>query len=202
MKFRFSDEHEILRRTVRAFCQQELTSDFPAHGFLSQIQQLGWLAGGTVESAIVFEEAGRRSLPAASLLENSLKPGREGAAILRSAAAIGSAQQAIDDAVRYANERRQFGQPIGKFQAIAHLLVDVQVEADGARWLAYRAAWLADRGESHASEAAMADFACTDALLRATSDALRVFGGYGLTLEFDISHRFREARRFVCAGAS
>jgi len=53
---------------------------------------------------------------------------------------IGCAQHVIDGAVRYAGEREQFGQPIGKFQAIAHLLADLQVEVDAARWLLYRAA--------------------------------------------------------------
>jgi alkylation response protein AidB-like acyl-CoA dehydrogenase len=110
---------------------------------------------------------------------------------------VGCAQQAIDDAVRYAGERRQFGQPIGKFQAIAHLLADLQVQVDGARWLLYRAAWLLDGGASGIREASMASVACSEALLQVTSDTIRVFGGYGLTLEFDIQRHFRDARKFV-----
>ena len=179
MNFRFSVEQEILRRTVRAFCENELKDNADP---LPRMKQLGWLDGDTVDSVIVFEELGRVALVPA---EDPL---------FRAACCIGSAQRAIDDAVRYAKERRAFGQLIGKFQAIAHLLADLQVETDGARWLLYQAAWLADPG---AKETVVAGAACADVLLKATSDAMRVFGGYGLTLEFDIAHRFRDARRFV-----
>ena len=124
------------------------------------------------------------------------------AGLFRAAYCIGCAQQAIDDALRYAGERQQFGQAIGKFQAIAHLLVDLQVEADAARWLLYRAAWTADAGAPCAGQTAMATLACSEALLRVTSDAMRVYGGYGLTMEFDIQRHFRDARLFVVADAS
>jgi len=174
MNFRFSEEQEILRNTVRTFCAKKED--------LSRVDELGWLTGDAVDTAIVFEELGR------SFFKQTSNP------IYRAACCIGSAQQAIDDAVRYANERRAFGQAIGKFQAIAHLLADLQVEVDGARWLMYRAASL-DQPDS--KEAQRAHAACADALLKATSDAMRVFGGYGLTLEFGIAHRFREARRFI-----
>lgn len=177
MNFRFTEEQELLRTTVRAFCAKELKDNADP---LPRMKQLGWLDGDTVDSAIVFEELGRRAL------KNASNP------ILRAACCIGSAQQAIDDAVKYANERRAFGQPIGKFQAIAHLLADLQVEVDGARWLLYQAAC-----QPSEKDTAMAQTACADALIKTTSDAMRVFGGYGLTLEFDIANRFRDARRFV-----
>ena len=83
----------------------------------------------------------------------------------------------IDDAVRYAGEREQFGQPIGKFQAIAHLLADLQVEVDAARWLLYRAAWIVDAGERCIKEASMANLACTEALLRVTEEGMRGLWG-------------------------
>lgn len=122
--------------------------------------------------------------------------------ICEAAYCIGCAQQVIEDAVRYANERQQFGQPIGKFQAISHLLVDLQVQVDAARWLLYRAAWLAAHGKPCEKEASMANLACTAALAKVTSDAMRVYGGYGLTMEFDIQRHFRDARLFVTGNRS
>jgi alkylation response protein AidB-like acyl-CoA dehydrogenase len=122
--------------------------------------------------------------------------------ISQAAYCIGCAQQVIDDAVRYAGERKQFGQPIGKFQAIAHLLADLQVEVDAARWLLYRAAWIVDSGARCIKEASMANLACTEALLQVTSESMRVYGGYGLTMEFDIQRHFRDARLFVIGDGS
>lgn len=115
---------------------------------------------------------------------------------------IGCAQRVIDDAVVYANQREQFGQQIGKFQAISHLLVDLQVQVDAARWLLYRAAWLLDKGGRCEKEASMANLACTEVLFKATSDAMRVYGGYGLTMEFDIQRHFRDSRLFVIGDGS
>ena len=116
---------------------------------------------------------------------------------IEAASCIGCAQQVVDDAVRYAGERQQFGQAIGKFQAISHLLVDLQVEVDAARTLVYRAAWRADGGGDAAPETALAHLAATEALQNTTAQAMRVYGGYGLTMEFDIGRHFRDARWFV-----
>ena len=116
---------------------------------------------------------------------------------IEAASSVGCAQQAIDGALRYAGERQQFGQPIGKFQAISHLLVDLQVEVDAARTLLYRAAWAADRSGDAATESAVAHLAASEALLNTTSQAMRVYGGYGLTMEFDIGRHFRDARWLV-----
>ena len=133
---------------------------------------------------------------------DAVKATLERVRISQAAYCIGCAQQVIDDAVRYAGERRQFGQPIGKFQAIAHLLADLQVEVDAARWLLYRAAWIVDGGTRCVREASMANLACSEALLKVTSDAMRVYGGYGLTMEFDIQRHFRDARLFVIGDGS
>lgn len=125
------------------------------------------------------------------------------ARLLEAATCVGCAQQAVDDAVRYAGEREQFGQPIGKFQAISHLLVDLQVDVDAARALLYRAAWMSDAGRECAREVSMAHLASSEALLRTASDAMRVYGGYGMTMEFDVQRHLRDARLFVVGdGAS
>ncbi len=133
---------------------------------------------------------------------DAVKATLERVRLSQAAYCIGCAQQVIDDAVRYAGEREQFNQPIGKFQAIAHLLADLQVEAEGARWLLYRAARIVDSGERCIKEASMANLACTEALLRTTEECMRVYGGYGLTMEFDIQRHFRDARLFVIGDGS
>ena len=142
-------------------------------------------------------------LPRSALLgvvaeaEGVLEAARDRARINQAAYCIGCAQQVVDEAVRYAGQREQFGQPIAKFQAISHLLVDRQVDVDAARGLLYRAAWASEQPAGGAREVSMAHIACTEALLAATSDAMRVYGGYGLTMEFDIQRHYRDARHFV-----
>jgi acyl-CoA dehydrogenase len=122
--------------------------------------------------------------------------------LAQAAYCVGCGQQVVDDAVRYAQQRQQFGQPIGKFQAISHMLADLQVETDAARLLLYRAAWLVDEKVPCVKEASMANLYATEALVRVTSDAMRVYGGYGFTLEFDIQRHFRDARLFVIGDGS
>ena len=126
----------------------------------------------------------------------------ERARIAQASYCVGAAQGVIDDAVQYANEREQFGQPIGRFQAIAHLLVDLQVQTDAARLLLYRAASMIDEGSPCMREASVANLHATETLVKVTSDAMRVWGGYGFTREFDIERTLRDARLFVIGDGS
>lgn len=171
---------------------------------MRRIETLGMRAAGGLYE-VDYE---RVRVPAGALLgagdaaAAALLAACDRARVLQAALCIGCAQQAIEDAVRYGGEREQFGQPIGRFQAIAHLLVDLQVEVDAARCLTYRAAWAADAGLSGPAYASMANIAATEALLRVTSDAMRVYGGYGLTMEFDIQRHFRDARSQAGVGGT
>ena len=122
--------------------------------------------------------------------------------LAQAAYCVGCAQQVVVDAVRYAGEREQFGQKIGKFQAIGHLLVDLQVETDAARLLLYRAAWLVDEAVPCVKETSMANLFASETLVRVTSEAMRVYGGYGFTMELDIQRHFRDARLFVIGDGS
>ena len=116
---------------------------------------------------------------------------------------VGAAQNAIDDAVGHAREREQFGHPIGKFQAIAHILVDMQVRTDAARLLLYRAASMIDEGVPCVREASIANLHATETLVAVTSDAMRVWGGAGFTRENTIERTLRDARLFIIGdGAS
>ncbi len=171
-----------------------------APGIAWPAQQAGGRRGASTVQAVDFNAV--RLVPGALLgtrdaAEAAVQAALAHARRIEAASCVGCAQQAIDAAVRYAGERRQFGQPIGKFQAISHLLVDLQVEVDAARSLVYRAAWTADRGGDAATESALAHLAASEALLNTTSQAMRVYGGYGLTMEFDIQRHFRDARWFI-----
>lgn len=168
------------------------------------IEKLGMRgAGGLYE--VQYE---RVRVPRSALLGplhggwDAVKATLERVRLSQAAYCVGCAQQVIEDAVRYAQQREQFGQPIGRFQAIGHLLADLQVQTESARWLLYRAAWLVDQGVRCVQEASTANLHATETLLRVTSDAMRVYGGYGFTMEFDIQRHMRDARLFVIGDGS
>jgi len=111
-----------------------------------------------------------------------------------SALAVGLAQGCLDHALDYAKTRKQFGRPIGSFQAIAHMLADLQTEVDAGRLLMLRAAWAATRGGDALREISMAKLFATDATMDITLDALQVFGGYGYLEEYPMARRVRDAK--------
>jgi alkylation response protein AidB-like acyl-CoA dehydrogenase len=108
--------------------------------------------------------------------------------------ALGLGRGALDMAVRYAKDRKQFGKPIAEFQAIQWMLADSKTELDAAALLTQRAAWLADQGKRHTSEASMAKLFASEAASRACNRSLQVHGGYGYTREFDVERHLRDAK--------
>jgi alkylation response protein AidB-like acyl-CoA dehydrogenase len=111
-----------------------------------------------------------------------------------SAQAVGLAQGALDDAVAYAKERKQFAKPIAELQTIQNKLADMAVKVRAARWMTWRAAALCDAGQPFTREAAMAKLFSTDAAMEITLDALQVFGGYGYLEEYPMARRVRDAK--------
>ena len=110
------------------------------------------------------------------------------------AMALGLGYGALDMAVAYAKDRKQFGKPIAEFQAIQWMLADSKVELDAASLLTYRAAALADRGQRHSLEASMAKLFASEAATRACNKSLQVHGGYGYTREFNVERHLRDAK--------
>jgi alkylation response protein AidB-like acyl-CoA dehydrogenase len=110
------------------------------------------------------------------------------------AMALGLGYGALDKSVAYAKERHAFGKPIAEFQAIQFSLADAKAELDAASLLVYRAAWLADRGQTHSKEAAMAKLFASEAATRACNTAVQVHGGYGYVREFDVERHLRDAK--------
>jgi alkylation response protein AidB-like acyl-CoA dehydrogenase len=115
--------------------------------------------------------------------------------ILTAGALVGVAARALELGVEYVRTRRQFGVPIGSFQAIQHLLADLPGPVDGGRLLAHKAAWSTERSaEGSARLARMAFLFATETARAATDRALHVHGGYGYTAEYDIQLYQRRAR--------
>jgi alkylation response protein AidB-like acyl-CoA dehydrogenase len=121
---------------------------------------------------------------------SALDSGRLGIA----ACAIGVAQAALDEAVAYATERRQFGKPIADFQGLRFMLADMATQIEAGRALYLMAARLRDAGRPFAKQAAMAKLHCTDAAMKVTTDAVQILGGYGYTADFPAERYMREAK--------
>jgi butyryl-CoA dehydrogenase len=152
---------------------------------------------GSVTSALSLENC---RVPANNLLGaegegfkqmlNTLDAGR----ISIGAMALGLGQTALDEAVRYAKERVQFGQPIAKFQAIQWMIADVATELDAARLMVYRAAARKDAGLRFTREAAMAKLYASEVAERAAFKAIQIHGGYGYSREYPVERIYRDQR--------
>jgi alkylation response protein AidB-like acyl-CoA dehydrogenase len=114
-----------------------------------------------------------------------------------SARAVGVAQAAVDDAVRYAQEREAFGKPIWEHQAVGHLLATMATKTEAARQLMLHAAERYDSGARTDLEAGMAKLFASEVCLEVTADAMRVHGGYGYSPEFDVERYYRDAPLMV-----
>lgn len=110
------------------------------------------------------------------------------------AAAVGVAQRAFDEAVKYARQRVQFGKPIGQHQAIQFMLADMDMAIEAARTLVWRAAWQVDQGKPNSRLSAMAKCLASDTAMKVTVDAVQVFGGYGYMREYPVEKLMRDAK--------
>ncbi len=108
---------------------------------------------------------------------------------------VGVAQGAIDEAIKFAKQRVQFGQPITSFQAVQHMLADMQTQTEAARALVYAAARMMDSGAKDFSRAsAMAKLFATDVAMKVTTDAVQVMGGSGYMKEYPVEKMMRDAK--------
>ena len=110
------------------------------------------------------------------------------------AMALGLGFGALDAAVTYSKDRKQFGKSISEFQAIQWMLADTKTELDAASLLTYRAAWLCDQGKPYSREASMAKLFASEASSRACNRSLQIHGGYGYTREFPVERHLRDAK--------
>ncbi len=108
--------------------------------------------------------------------------------------AIGLCQAALDAAINYARDRKQFGRPIGSFQLIQEMIADMAIMTDAIRFICYRALYLIGKGETPFKEASMAKAFSTETAVQVTSKAIQVHGAYGISEEYPVERYFRDAR--------
>ncbi len=157
--------------------------------------KLGWRSSDTRE--LLFENV---EVPAENLLGTeglgfinfmkTLDAGRIGIAAL----SLGLAQGALDESLKYASVRKQFGQSIASFQGIQFQLSDMATEIEAGRHLMYHAAWLSQNGHPFGKEAAMAKLFCSELAMRATLKAIQIHGGYGYTKDYPVERYMRDAK--------
>lgn len=113
--------------------------------------------------------------------------------VLLSAIHIGTMTRLLQKAIEYARTRKQFGQIIGKFQAISHAIADMKVKLDAARLLVYRAAWALQNERMATLEASIAKLFVSESMVQSALDALRIHGAYGYTEEYEIERVLRDS---------
>ncbi|MBI2712054.1 MAG: acyl-CoA dehydrogenase family protein [Bdellovibrio sp.] len=111
-----------------------------------------------------------------------------------SAGAVGLARRSMDEAIEYAKTRKTFGQPIASYQAISFMIADMAKDIEAARLLVHKAAWTIDQGERNTRWAAIGKAFAADMVMRVTTDAVQVFGGYGYSEEYPVEKLMRDAK--------
>jgi len=177
---------------ISAFIVEKNT---PGFSFGKKEQKLGIRSSPTLE--LVFDNC---RIPAGNLLGEegqgfkiamkTLDGGRIGIA----SQALGIAQGALDAAVTYAKERKQFDSPIGKFQGVQFQLADMATQTEAARLLVYNAAYKASNGLSYSQASAMAKLMASETAMKVTTQAVQILGGYGYTRDFPVERMMRDAK--------
>jgi len=168
---------------------------FPGYSVGKPETKLGITSSGSVEIVLQNCEVPKENLlgevdKGFSIALHTLDGGRIGIA----AQALGIAQGAFDEALKYSKERKQFGVPISQHQAIQFYLADMATEIDAARLLAYRAARAKDTQDRYTLEASMAKLFASEVANKVAYKAVQIFGGYGYINEYPVERYFRDAR--------
>ena len=185
------------------------TPGIGTRGISALIVEKGW-EGFTFEEH--YDKMGIRSSATCQLNFNNVKVPKEnllgkegqgfkiamatldGGRIGIAAQALGIAQGAIDETVKYVKDRVQFGRSISKFQNTQFMLAEMQTRVDAARLLVYRAAASKDAGDSYSDQAAMAKLFASETAREVTWRALQLFGGYGYTRDYPVERMMRDAK--------
>jgi len=110
------------------------------------------------------------------------------------AVSVGLAQAALDVAVKYAKERKQFGQPIASFQMVQAMVADMAIKVETARLMVQKVCWMRDQDMNFTKEAAMAKCYAADVAMQVTTDAVQIMGGYGYSREYPVEKMMRDAK--------
>ncbi len=122
--------------------------------------------------------------------------------IMTGALGLGIARAALDEAVKYAAERQQFGKPINRFQAIQMRLAEMATDLEAATHLVYHAAQLLDEGKEHRKEASMAKLFASEAAASICEKAARIFASYGYAMEYPVQRFLRDVRFILIGGGT
>ncbi len=195
-----SDIVIVMASTDRSKRGRGITSFIVEKGFKGfsvgkKEEKLGIRASDTCE--LIFENC---AVPEENVLGNpgegltsaltTLDTGRIGVA----AQALGVAQGAMEESIKYCNERKQFGKPLADFQAIQWMIADMATEIAAARMLVHRAAWLKDQGKPFSIESSMAKLYASEVALRTATKAVQIHGGYGCMKDYKVERYFRDAK--------
>lgn len=177
---------------ISAFIVEKGTKGF---SFGKKEQKMGIRSSPTME--LIFQDC---RIPADNLLGledegfkiamKTLDGGRIGIA----SQALGIAQGALDTAVTYAKERKQFDTPINRFQGVQFQLADMATQIEASRFLIYNAAYRASNGLSYSQQSAMAKLMASETAMRVTTQAVQILGGYGYTRDFPVERMMRDAK--------
>ncbi|TYO97816.1 acyl-CoA dehydrogenase [Desulfallas thermosapovorans] len=167
----------------------------PGFTFGKKEHKMGIRASSTYE--LVFENC---RIPKENLLGEDGKGFKialmtlDGGRIGIAAQALGIAQGAFDEAVKYSKIREQFNKPLSSFQGLQWMMADMATRIDAARLLVYRAAYLKDKGLPYSKESAMAKLYASECAMWVTTKAVQIFGGYGYTREYPVERMMRDAK--------
>jgi len=188
----FAGIPELAPRGMTAFIVEE---GMPGFSKGKKFKKLGMRAATNAE--LFFEDC---RVPIANRLGEEGKGMRIALATLDhgrigiAAQAVGIAQAVLEKCTEYSKERVQFGAPISRNQAISWKLADMATEIEAARFLVYKAAYLADKGEPFSTNAAMAKLYASELAMKAATWGIQIFGGYGYMMEFPMQRHFRDAK--------
>jgi short/branched chain acyl-CoA dehydrogenase len=179
-------------RGITAFLVE---SDFPGFSVGKKVDKLGIRASSTCELVLDGCRVPKENLlgeegKGYKIAIETLNEGRIGIG----AQALGIAEAALDHALRYAKERKQFGQAISEFQGLQFQLAQMAVDVEAARLLVYNAARLKDAGKPFLTEAAIAKLTASETAVRVAAKAVDVFGGVGFTKEYPVEKLYRDAK--------
>ncbi len=157
--------------------------------------KLGWRASDTRE--LVLQDAVVPKENVLGLVNDGFRQflhTLDGGRIGLGALALGIAEGALEECLRYTSTRKQFGKPIASFQGVHFALADMATEIEAAKHLVYHAAWLKQAGRPFKREAAMAKLYASELCMRATTKAVQLHGGYGYTTEYPVERMMRDAK--------
>ncbi len=177
---------------------------FPGFSIGKEIHKTGNRSSPTSE--LIFDNA---EVPAENLLgvENAGFLGVAMATLewersVMLAAAIGGQEIQLEECISYAKQRKQFGRPIAKFQAVQFMLADMKMWLETSRWILYKTAWNKDQGIMDTMTASLSKLYITEVSLKAARNAIQIHGGYGYTKEYAVERSYRDAQLGVLGGGT